>query len=169
MAIEPHIPWTDAQRATLCQLLKERGLWDDRHAVCGIHSLGALTKDQATECIRRLKGEDPPRRVRRRGDYCFARGRKQLDKGELRLAGDATNRQRRTIASLLTDLQWPPAQRQHWLWYRHHVKDLDRDPLDRGRASDIIKQLLGALGKQRAGAHEGGAGVPPASATEVPF
>ncbi len=63
-ASAPHIPWSDEQRKKLCCLLKERGLWDDRHAVCGVASLSDLTRDQAHELIQRL-ADDGPRRASR--------------------------------------------------------------------------------------------------------
>jgi hypothetical protein len=103
--------------------------------------LSSLTKEQAAACIKRLADDRPTR------GYSFHRGRRALDRGEIRFAGDATNRQRRTIHGILNDLGWPAEQCGHWLWSRHHVKDLDNDRIDRGRASDIIKQLLAALTK----------------------
>jgi len=55
MSAAPHIPWSPQQRAKLVILLKERGLWLDRHQVCGVDSLADLTHDQAHTLIDRLR------------------------------------------------------------------------------------------------------------------
>jgi len=113
------------------------------HEVCGCRSLTELSIDELHQHATRLEQDRPT------PGYSFHRGRRPLDRGEIRFAGDATGRQRRTIHGILSDLGWPAEQCAHWLWARHHVKDLDQDRIDRGRASDIIKQLLAALKKVR--------------------
>lgn len=55
----PAQPWTAEQRKLLCTVLRQRGLWEDRHAVCGVASLSHLTRDEASRLIDRLVTDRP--------------------------------------------------------------------------------------------------------------
>lgn len=142
MAAAPHSPWTPAQRKKLCTLLRQRGLWEDRHAVCGVTSLADLSRVQAARLIDRL---DPPAEPPRR------RGRQPLQPGEVRAADDATWNQRETIIRLLQQLGWyaGPETLSKGIRGRFVIANLGSSHIDRDEASQLINVLHEALKKAK--------------------
>lgn len=139
-------PITQSQVKILMTLLRKRGLAADRHALYGVGSIKELSCSDASRAIEALLADKPDGRRKRkaaRDDY-NRRGARSLKPGEMRLATDATARQRETIRYVLLDraAAWirDPA---HWLWSRYLVKlaDLDTAPLARSLASEIITAL----------------------------
>ncbi|MBW7907175.1 MAG: hypothetical protein LC135_01950 [Phycisphaerae bacterium] len=137
---------TTAQSRMLHVLARQRGLThDDLRAAAGVQSLTLLGDDDAWRLIERLKGADPrPDAHSRRRRI---RGARSLRAGELRLAGDATTAQRRTVARLLGLAGWPPEKAAGWLWRRHQVRDLEREPIPSATLRSAIVQLESILDK----------------------
>ncbi len=121
---------------------------DDLHEICGVQSLRDLTVAQAAEILDRLNRDDA------RGGPSYGRRhnhrRQPLQPGEVRLAGDATTRQRKAVAAILHELGWwrGPATLAGGINGRHQIADLWHDRLDRREASAIINELEQALIKQ---------------------
>ncbi len=132
MTAAPHQPWTASQRKAICAWLRAAGLWDDRHNICGIHSLSALTKDQAARLIDRhnIRAQRPDR-----------------PRPRPRLTSDATDKQRRKIAALLHELGWHhgPHSLRHGIRGRHKIAHLYTSHIDRRAANDLINELQSAL------------------------
>jgi len=153
-------PWTADQRKAICAWLRQRGLWEERHNICGIHSLRALTKDQAARLIDRHNIRDQrPNRPRPRP----------------RLTTDATDAQRRKIASLLHQLGWHhgPHSLRHGIRGRHKIEHLYTSHIDRRAANDLINELQRAVAHSAAdGSAAGntcGTGLQPVDGGGVPF
>jgi len=131
----PHVPWSAAQRAKLCLLLKQRGLWADRHSVCGVGSLSDLTREQANAVIERLLNERrplPPRRA--------YRGQRRSGA----TINPATDLQRTTIEQLLGECVSAGEPRHVLdgrLWSQHRYRA--GIPMSTFTASQIIQALLG--------------------------
>lgn len=131
-------PRTLAQHRRLVCLLRERGLWDDRHQVCGVDSLRDLSLDQAAALITKLAGDRPSRARPRRSIL------PRLAPGTIRPATDA---QRRKIHWLLRQLGWSADTCTHWLWSRHLIGNVDTTPMSTTTAHECITQLDNALKK----------------------
>lgn len=157
----PSLPYTPAQMRALHRLAAQRGLSHaDLRAAAGVASLRELDRDSMSRLIDRLAAD-------RRDPYAYrhSRGRAPLRPGEVRLASDATARQRGLILHLLTRIAWPPTQQAHWLMARYRVDlaQLQTARIPRDVASKVITALDQIVRKQARPA----AG-PSAPDTEVP-
>lgn len=143
-----------------------RGLsHEDLRAVCGVPSLARLSADELQRHADRLEADRPERL---RG---YRSGRVPLPRGEVRLEGDATTRQRRRIEALLEQLAWPPATCAHWLATRHNVTLAElrgNGFIDRGVATAIITQLDRAAAKLAQPSSAGAARAPQSLGPSVP-
>jgi len=142
---------TPAQNKALHAAVKaagiHQGLKVSVHAavriICGVDSCTQISHSLASRLINQLN-EDKPEPARRRG-------RAPLRPGEVRLATDATYRQRETIKSLLRQLGWWTGQDalKNGIRDRHKIANLDTSFIDRRAASELINELNAALQRSR--------------------
>lgn len=160
----PAQPWTAEQRKLLCTVLRQRGLWEDRHAVCGVRSLSELTRDQAARIIDRLVSDRPTGRARNRP------------------TAGMTKHQRSLLYCIWRDTGYAAGGLPTWLRQQGFDWSLADDYIDPTEGRDAIDRALNLL-EERSAHHgwtfqrtrdgyeltKGGVGVSPANQEPIPF